>query len=87
MSDLFVPICFCGSGLPGITFGFASVALALHKVGRSKPLGVAIRMEVCKAQWAIIRQAYSQKITYAHANIQLYHLKDLSFLDKQSIGF
>ena len=48
MSDLFAPICFCGSGLPGITFGFASVALALHKVGRSKPLGVAIRMEVAK---------------------------------------
>ena len=48
MSDLFVPICFCGSGLPGITFGFASVALALHKVGRSKPLGVAIRMEAAK---------------------------------------
>jgi hypothetical protein len=28
--------------------GFASVALALHKVGRSTPFAVAMRMEVAK---------------------------------------
>jgi hypothetical protein len=46
MSDLLVSICSCGRRLIGITFGFASVAYALHKIGRSTPFWVAMRMEV-----------------------------------------
>jgi hypothetical protein len=48
MSDVLVPICSCGRRPIGITFGFASAALALHKVGRSTPFAVAMRMEVAK---------------------------------------
>ena len=87
MSDLFVLICSCGRRLTGIIFGFTSVALALHKVGRSSPFGIAMRMEVAKRSGLSLGKLIYKKNTNACSNIKLYHLKDLSFLYKKSIGF
>ena len=86
MSDLFVLICSCGRRLTGIIFGFTSVALALHKVGRSSPFGIAMRMEVAKRSGLSLGKLIYKKNTNACSNIKLYDLKDLSFLYKKSIA-
>ena len=57
MSDVLVPILSCGRCPTGITCGFAFVALALHKVGRSTPFAVAMRMEVAKRSGVLYRWA------------------------------
>ena len=74
MSDLFVPICFCGSGLPGITFGFASVALALHKVGL-QCTRCSVRLDAVKARVLSFGKRMSQKSRMLMSVCQLYRLK------------
>ena len=85
MSAVLVPICSCGRRPTGITLGFASVALALHKVGRSTPFAVAMRMEVAKRSRDIGQTDLPKQQIVIEKN-QLYHLKDLSFLYKKSIA-
>ena len=74
----------CGRRLAGITLGFASVAVALHTVGRSNPRGVAIRMKVAQRSGLSLCKRIVKKTTYACSNVHLYHPNDLSFLGKKS---